>query len=88
MGEAANTVGIRKARMVRSRRYPGQLNLTPSRRTVDGNHKWYTYFLFGYLDLCWAMRVIGYTLQAARWGYVLSYGQVRLSLRCWLLYTH
>jgi hypothetical protein len=55
---------------------PNWPNLTPSRCTVDRHHKWCVYFLFAYLDYCWAYRVILSAIRAAQGGYVLSYGQV------------
>ena len=57
---------------------PRLANLMSSRCTIDRNHKWYTYYVFAYFDICWALRVISLAILASEDEYVLSYGQVRV----------
>ena len=60
---------------------PGwSLNLTPSRCIIDRNHEWCISYLLAYFDISWAYRVIFPAALAAKFEYVLSYGQVRTSL--------
>ena len=55
-------------------------NLTPSRCTIDRNHKWCIYYLFAFLDASWAFQVLYSAVVMTGYGYVLSYGQVRILL--------
>ena len=58
--------------VVNSRLYQ---NLILARRAL-GNHRWYIYLVFVYLDASWAYNVIGSAISASE-GYMLSHGQVR-----------
>jgi len=44
--------------------------------TIDRNHKWWIYCLFGYLDVGWTYQVISLAIPAPEDKYVVSYGQV------------
>ncbi|KAF9785399.1 hypothetical protein BJ322DRAFT_827653 [Thelephora terrestris] len=44
--------------------------------SIDGNHKWFLYLLFAYIDIGWAFNVMVWVFDSYVDGYILSYGQV------------
>jgi len=61
---------------------PGRPFLTPSRRIIDRNHRWFLHCVFVSLDCAWAYWVLILAGPLSWRAYALTYGQVRLPFLC------